>query len=338
MGRHSRHQRRLSRWPWLTGSALLAVALLAAGTLLWVLDDDPDTGNPNYPSRGLTIATGGRGGVYYAYGTAYARELQRGLPGVRVRVVTTAGSVDNLTRLARGEVQLAFAAADTVDRYSDIERQAGALGRTAAVARVYDEYVHVVVRADSSIRTLTDLRNQRVSTGAPGSSVEVTADRLLRVVGMNAVRDLRRKQVGIDESTALLRAGLLDAFFWVGGLPTPAVAELAADTRIRLLPVGQHVARMRSSWGAFYRQASVPAPLYSTGTPAETVAVPSYLLISTVLDPDVVYHLTRLLFERRPRIAAQVPSGRLLDPRTAIATAPVPLHPGAARYYRDTKP
>lgn len=337
MGRHSRRRSALPRWPWLAGGALLVVALLTAGTLLLVKGSGPHDGSPNYPSGGLTIATGGKGGVYYAYGTAYARELQRGLPGLRVRVVNTAGSVDNVKRLAAGEVQLAFMAADIASEVTDIEREAQALGRTTAIARVYDEYAHVVVPADSAIRTLADLRGKRVSTGAPDSSVEVTASRLLSAAGMDPFRDLRQERVGIAESAALLRAGRLDAFFWVGGLPTQAITELAAAVRIRLLPVGDHVDRMRARWGTFYRRASVPASMYATNE-ADTVAVPSYLVISAVLDADVVYHLTRLLFERRPRIAAEVPSGRLLDPRTAIATAPIPLHPGAARYYRDTKP
>ena len=288
-----------------------------------------------YSTASFTIATGGTAGVYYAYGLAYARELNRDLPGLQVQVISTAGSVDNLTRLARGDVQLAFVAGDTASQVAAIAEQVPAPGGIAAIARIYDEYAQIVVRRDSTIRRLKDLTGMRVSTGSVGSSVEVTASRLLRAAGMDPDRDLLRRRLGVADSVELMRTGRLDAFFWVGGLPTQGIVDLAANTPLRLVPVGEYVNQLRAEWGTFYRRATVPAAVPEA---TDTVAVPSYLVVSKSLDADLVYRLTQTLFSRRSDIAATVPSGRLLDLRTAIATSTIPLHPGALRYYRARKP
>ncbi len=337
---HAPPRRRWRRLAVIAG--ILALALVAATGWAVATRVGPAFNTISYPPGGMTIATGGSGGVYFAYGSAYKQVLGQEMPGLKVRLATTAGSVDNLGRMARGEVQMAFISADTAFKIGEFAQDgAGRQEKTAdirALARVYDEYVQIVVRADSPIRTMADLRGKRVSTGSRGSSVEVTASRLLAAADIDPVRHLRRHQLGIDESVALLRSGGLDAFFWVGGLPTRAIATLSSDLRVRLLPLGSYVNRLRGTFGTFYRRATVPASAYPGVAETETVAVPSYLLVSGSLGPDLVYELTRVLFDGRPRIAATVPSARLLDTRSAIATGPVPLHPGALRYYRAMKP
>lgn len=290
-----------------------------------------------YPDGGVTIATGGTQGVYYGYGSAYASALRGDLPGLRVRLVASAGSVDNLQRLAEGTSQLAFISADTADRIDRIEAAARRGTDIRALARVYDEYVQIVVRADSTIDSLDDLRGRTVSTGSQRSSVEVTAGRLLEAAGMNPDRDLKRRRLGIDDSVSELRAGRLDAFFWVGGLPTRGIVTLAGDVPLRLLPVASYVNALRR-FGTFYRPATVPSATYKTRGDTATIAVPSYLLVAGSLDDDLVFRMTSVLFSRRSRIGETVASARLLDPRSAISTEPVALHPGAERYYRSIKP
>jgi TRAP transporter TAXI family solute receptor len=135
-----------------------------------------------------------------------------------------------------------------------------------------------------------------------------------------------------------LRAGQLDAFFWSGGLPTPGIRELARTTTIRLVPLGEAVNPLRASYGAVYRRATVSSTTYEGEPQTVTVAVPNYLVVSADLDDQLVYELTRVLFRHRGTIGAKVPSGRLLDARSAISTMPVLLHAGAERYYADNKP
>jgi TRAP transporter TAXI family solute receptor len=252
------------------------------------------------------------------------------VPGLSADVRTTAGSGENISLITTGQAQLGFSTADSV--YS-----AGNPSSLRAVARVYDEYIHVVVRASSKVKTVKDLKGLRVSTGQPGSSTELVADRLLGAVGLTSA-DLVRSRLGIGESADALQARRIDAFFWSAGLPTPRVQSLAAAVPIRLLPVASEVPTLRAQYGTYYRRATIPPATYEGVGETATIAVPNYLLVAKSLSADTVYRLTQVLFARREQIASRVPSGQLLDPRTAISTMPVPLHPGAERYYRDTKP
>lgn len=291
-----------------------------------------------YPPAGIRIATGGLGGVYAEYGQAYEQVLSEELPGLKVQLDYSNGSVDNLTRLAQGKADLTFISADTAYEISELEREAHATGRIRAIARVYDEYVQVVVRQDSPIRTLADLRGKRVSTGSPGSSVEITASRLLAIAKLNGPNAVHRVQLSVSESAFGLETGALDAFFWVGGLPTGAISALGNQVPIRLLPMDEYVEPLRAQYGAFYQLATVPEDTYVDLSDTKTVAVASYLLVSSSLNSELVKRLTSALFQHQAEIAAKVPSGRVLDLRSAINTAPVPLHPGAIRYYRSVKP
>jgi TRAP transporter TAXI family solute receptor len=292
-----------------------------------------------YPSGGIRMSTGGVGGVYAAYGEAYEAILAEDLPGLAVNLENSGGSVDNLTRLADNKTDLTFISGDTAYLIPQLEKAAHDPGRIKAVARIYDEYVQVVVRADSPIHTLADLRGKRVSVGSPGSSVEVTAGRLLAAAGINENTDISLRQLSIAESSWGLETGGIDAFFWVGGLPTGAVSALADAVRIRLLPLDHYVDELHSQYGSFYQAATVPAGTYHhVDVDTKTTAVPSYLLVSSQLSEELVYRLTAALFNHQTEISDRVPSGRVLDIRSAINTASIPLHPGAVRYYRSVKP
>jgi TRAP transporter TAXI family solute receptor len=317
---------------------LLAVVLVAAGcgTVDRVVRGLPGRG-PDVPAGTVELATGSTQGVYYRYGTALAGVVDSELPGVRVRVRSTEGSVANLRRVAAGQSAFAFAAADAA---ADAVAGQGSFGSPLpirAVARVYDEYIHLVVRADSPLRTARDLRGRRVSVGQAGSGTEIMANRLLAVVGLDPRRDLRAAHLGIDDSATALHDGRIDAFFWQGGLPTAGVVSLAGQVRIRLLPLGDFAAGLRR-YSPAYRSAAVPAGSYPGVPPVSTVALPSYIVTRADADPDLVYQLTRLLFASRERIVHTVSLAGVLDARAAIETFPLELHPGAVRYYRDRKP
>ncbi|WP_170323622.1 TAXI family TRAP transporter solute-binding subunit [Cryptosporangium phraense] len=323
---------------WVLLVTVVALAIAAVGLVALRGCRAPVCDSVAYPAGGVRISTGGKGGVYEAYGLALRDVLEDDLPGLQVEVENSGGSVDNLSRMANGRVDLAFISADTAFRVPALEQQAGAPGRIRAIARVYDEYVQLVVRSDSSIRSLSDLRGKRVSVGSEGSSVEITAKRLLAAANMNDETDIQRRGYGVSQSADLLADGDLDAFFWVGGLPTTAVAELASTVPIRLLPLDRYVDTLHRQYGSFYQSATVPQGTYTNVPDTRTAAVPSYLLASTTLSADLVFRLTEALFTHRTRIAEVVPSSRVLDVRTAISTASIPLHPGAERYYRSIKP
>ncbi|MHA6793721.1 TAXI family TRAP transporter solute-binding subunit [Pseudonocardia bannensis] len=284
----------------------------------------------------LSVATGGTQGVYYALGGALADAWQQHLELVtRPQVLPTAGSVQNLALLAGGQADVAFSQVDTA---------ADQLSTTApddprslrALARIYDDAVHVVVRGDAPFARLADLRGARVSVGAPDSGVTVIAQRLLMVAGLVPERDLRPAQLGINESVAAMREGSIDAFFWSGGLPTAGVSELAATLPIRLLDLEDVLPAMRARHPV-YSSGTVPAASYGIATPVATLLVRNFLLVPAVMPDDVADALVSALFVERPRLAAASAAALTIDSRAAIGTQPVSLHPGAARFYRSTK-
>ena len=277
------------------------------------------------------VAGGASTGIYHAYGEALATELSDA--GFTVSVAATGGSVDNLLRVGRGEATLGFAQADTA---ADAVSGVGAFDtplKIAGVARVYDEYVQVVVPAESQARQIEDLAGLRVSVGEVNSGVTVIVDRVLRAAGIEA-GDFVSVKLGIDDSVAALARGDIDAFFWVGGVPTPGISALSESTPVRMLPIRPAtVERVNSGHAGVYRLSEFPAGMYGTDETVETMTVPNYLVVAKDAPDAVVFEMTRTLFDARSEIASAVPAAALLDRRQAIFTSPVPLHPGAAEYY-----
>lgn len=281
-----------------------------------------------------TIASGGSTGVYYDYGSHLASELSTELD-IRVTALETAGSVDNLLRVSSGDALVGFAQGDAA---ADAVAGAGAFEHpleVQAVARLYDEYVQVVVRGDSEIADVGDLAGRTISLGAENSGVNVIAARVLDAAGVD-LESVRNPRFDLGESIRAMERGDIDGFFWVGGIPTPGVSELAEVTAVRLLPIEQEwVDRVNERYSDAYRPADVPAGTYGLTEAATTMAVPNYLVTSFSTPDGVVRDLLAGLFDARLRMAGQVPAAALLDRRSAIFTGPVPLHPGAIDYYRD---
>jgi TRAP transporter TAXI family solute receptor len=282
------------------------------------------------------IASGGSTGVYFAYGTGLAAQLAGAL-GVDMVATETAGSVDNLLRVHAGEALLGFAQGDAA---ADAVAGTGAFPEplaVEAVARLYDEYLQVVVRADSDIRSLDDLSGRVVSLGAENSGVHVIAGRVLDAAGVDAAA-ITDPQLDLGGSIAAMERGEIDGFFWVGGLPTPGIAELADDTPVRLLPVEQSwVNEVNDRYSHAYRPADVPGGTYALASSVSTLAVPNYLITAKGTPPAIVRDVLAGLFEARTALAQRVPAAALLDRRSAIFTGPVPLHPGAVDFYRDLR-
>lgn len=285
----------------------------------------------------VVIASGETEGVYYRYGAALAAALRAETPSRRVANISTSGSVDNLLQLADRQATFAFTAADAAaDAYSGLATFPAPVP-LRAIAALYDDYVHLVVRADSSIHEIGDLRGCRVSLGPPDSGTALLATRLLALAGV-APASISNVPLQINESLTALQSGQINAFFWSGGVPTAGIADLATKTPIRLLPLQGLSAAMHSTYSIAYRTATIQRGIYP-GLPAvTTLAVPDILVTTVSADDQLVYDLTRLLFSARDRLARQVPEAAQLDPRSAIYTQPIPLHPAADRYYQATKP
>jgi len=287
----------------------------------------------DWTDQDYAIAGGSTTGVYYDYGGHIASAMSDALD-IRMEVEQTAGSLDNLRRVGSGEALLGFAQADAA---ADAEMGTGAFEEplpVVAIARLYDEYLHVVVRGDSEIDSLADLAGSTVSLGARDSGVSVIATRVLEAAGVD-IATVDDPQLGLSDAIVAMRTGDIDGFFWVGGLPTPGIEELAATQPVRLLPIERTwVAAVNARYANAYRSADLPIGTYGLTESAPTMAVPNYLITSASTPDDVVRDVLTALFDARQEIAAEVPAAALLDRRQAIFTSPVPLHPAAIEYYR----
>ncbi|MGC4896213.1 TAXI family TRAP transporter solute-binding subunit [Micromonospora sp. DT31] len=304
-------------------AAPLALALLLCAGLGGCRD------TPAEPTR-IRIATGSPTAVYHAFGQSLAALLNRDLPGVRAEAVVTAASAQNVRLVGSGQAELAFTQADVLPPRGPDHPT------VLAVARVYDDLLHLVTTAGGPIRTVADLRGRRVSVGADGSGTEITATRLLAVAQLDGDR-VRREHLGLDDSVIALREGRIDAFFFSGGLPVRGVADLAQQTSLRIVDLGDWTDPLRRAYGQVYVTRDIPQSAYQV-QPVSTVANPNYLIVRADLPARLVHEVTRLLMERRQELAAAHPAAGRMSPRSAIVTAPLPLHPGAADWYRAAKP
>ena len=292
---------------------------------------------PDYPAGALRIASGGTGGVYHAYAEGIAAVVRDALPRLRPTVLTTAASIENLQLVAAGSAEVGFTSADAA---ADAYR--GAAPFTAplpvvALGRIYENYLHLVVRPDRAIARVADLRGRRLSLGAPASGTELFATRLLPLVGLDPARDLRAERLDPNVAADAVATGRLDAMFFSGGIPTAAIADLAHRTPVALVELASFVPALRSRYGEVYVERTIPASAYGLAMPTPTVGVSNYLVVANAMDERIAYRVIRALFEHRDRLAAAHPAGSGLDRGAAINTLPLPLHPGAARYYREAK-
>ncbi|MFG1718700.1 TAXI family TRAP transporter solute-binding subunit [Micromonospora chalcea] len=313
----------MSRHRPVRAAAPLVLALLLVSGLAGCRDE------PAEPTR-IRIATGSPTAVYHAFGQSLAAVLNRELPGVRAEVVVTAASAQNVRLVGSGAAELGFTQADVLPPREPEHPS------VLAVARVYDDLLHLVTRAGGPIRTLADLRGHRVSVGADGSGTEITATRLLKVAQLDGSR-IRQEHLGLDDSMTALRDGRIDAFFFSGGLPVRGVANLAERTSLRIVDLGEWTESLRRGYGQVYVTRDIPRSMYQA-EPVSTVANPNYLIVRADLPTSLVRDVTRLLMERRAELAAAHPAAGRMSPRSAIVTTPLPLHPGAAQWYRAAKP
>jgi hypothetical protein len=292
------------------------------------------------PATYLSIATGGTGGVYYPYGGGLAQLISDKIPGIQATAEVTGASVDNLKLLQQGRADLAFTLADSL---AEAVKGTGPFQATGAVpvqtiAILYQNFTHVVVLRDSDIDAVADLRGRRVSVGSPGSGTELIASRVLEAAGLDASRDITRQALGAAESVNALKDGKIDAFFWSGGIPTPAVQDLAGTSgiRIRLLPNAEFAAALTAKYGpGLYSEAQVPSRTYQGVVDDVPVIAVGNLLVASASMPEPLAHdITKLLFDEQRSLIAIHPEARHLAPAAGPADSPAPFHAGAIRYYR----
>jgi TRAP transporter TAXI family solute receptor len=303
-------------------------AVLVLSTALAGCTSDPP------PVPRLVIAGGAAGDVSAALAAGLA-DAARTAWSVPADVLETKGPTENLVAVAEGRADVGFATVDAAVAARDGEVPFNGTVAIAALAGLYDDYLHLVVRADSGLHTLADLPGHRIATGAAGSTSNALVDRLLFAAGLGPINAADLSPPAAVDALVL---GKVDGFAVTGGVPMPLLTDLAGRVPIRLIPLGAEVAAVQNGFGERYLARTVPAAMYGLATETPTVGVREVLVVRANLPEATAFALTKLLFESKDRLIARHLEARRLDPRTALDTGAVPLHPGAARYYRETKP
>jgi uncharacterized protein len=295
---------------------VLGTAVLAAGCIR------------GQPQGRIRVAAGEPGGLYLAFAELLAERIRVRFPDIGIEVVPTQGSVDNLARLRAGDVDMGLALADVAE-----QDRAGAVETAPhAAARVYENYLQVVVRESAGVQQLSDLRGQRVSIGAAGSGAAVTSQVLLDTAGLTS--HVQAVRLGLRDGLARLSDGGVDALVWSGGVPTPAIAELDATLPLRMLDLGDRAEPMAEGSDYPYVARRVPTVSY---VPAglRSIGVPDLLMCRAGTPPDVVAAVVEVLATEAPRLVPPYVRGlQYLDPPAMIQTGRVPLHSGAVDAYR----
>ncbi len=262
-----------------------------------------------------------------------------GVPGLVAVTQATQGSVDNLRMVAAGQIESGIAQSDIVSwAYAGTGIFAdGPLKNLRAIASLFPESLQLVVRDDSAIRVVTDLRGKRISLGQPASGTLADARIVLAAAGLTE-KDMTAEYLRPGVAAANVKDGTLDGFFIIGGVPVPAIRDLAAETPVRLIPVEDGVlAKMRES-STSYRRSVIPAGTYP-GISVETSSIgfDALWIVSAETPDDLIYAITKALWNDATQrlLQARDPLGKQVRLEDALDGLSIPLHPGAKRFYRE---
>jgi uncharacterized protein len=290
--------------------------------------------------QNIAIATGGTGGVYYPMGGAMANVLSKHLPGVQATARVTGGSVDNLKLIGSEQSEVAFTMVDAaLNAVNGEDKFQGGKLDVKTLMVLYPNRMHVVSVDGRGINKMSDLKGKRVSTGSPGGATEVMAFRVIEAAGLDRDKDMRRERLGVAESANALKDGKIDAFFWVGGLPTAAVTDVAAapGLKIKLIDHDDVVAKMNAKYGAIYSTDIIPAKTYPGQDQPNKIAVVQNILVANGKMPDkIAYDVVKTLFERRDELAIVHAEAKAitLDKQNNKNTT-IPWHPAAEKYFKE---
>jgi TRAP transporter TAXI family solute receptor len=291
-------------------------------------------------AQNISIATGGTGGVYYPMGGGLAAVLSKHVPGMQATAEVTGGSVDNLKLVGSEKPYLAFTMADAgLDAYKGEDKFKGNKVPVRTLMVLYPNRMHAVTVDGKGISKLADLKGKRVSTGSPGSATEVMAFRIIEAAGLDKDKDMKRERLGVAESVNAIKDNKIDAFFWVGGLPTAAVTDLAntPGTKIKLVDHAEVVAKMNQKYGPLYVEDAIPKAVYK-GMDADNrqATVMNLLVAHEKMDDKTAYDIVKTIFDKKADLVAvhkEAENFKLENQKTAAT--PIPFHPGAVKYFAE---
>jgi TRAP transporter TAXI family solute receptor len=291
-------------------------------------------------AQNISIATGGTGGVYYPMGGGMAAVLSKYVDGMQATAEVTGGSVANLQLIGTGKPYIALSMNDAA--LDALKGQGKFQGKPVAVRTLmvlYPNRMHVVTIEGTGINSVKDLKGKRVSTGSGGSATEVMAFRVIEAAGLDKDRDMRRERLGVAESVNALKDRKIDAFFWVGGLPTAAVTDLANSpgVKIKMIDHAELVPAMNKKYGDLYVKDVISKSVYNgMDKDNHQATVMNILVANQNMDDKTAYNIVKAIFDHRDeliRVHKEAENFKLENQKKE--SSPLPWHPGAIKYFAE---
>jgi TRAP transporter TAXI family solute receptor len=284
----------------------------------------------------VNILTGGTAGVYYPLGVAISKVLTDEVPGTRPSVQATKGSVENLNSIQAGKGEIAFTLGDSLAAAVAGSADAGfkaPLDKVQTIGAIYPNYVQIVASKESGIKTLADLKGKRLSVGAPKSGTELNARAILAAAGMSYDDLGKVEYLDFAQSVELVKNRQLDATLQSAGLGVASIRDLATSVPVVVVSVPADIVE---KLGDPFFSATIPANTYEgQSEDVTTVAVPNFLVTRADLPEDLVYNITKAIYENLPDLQAAHAAAKGISLEKAPKGSPAPLHPGAQKYYTE---
>ncbi len=308
---------------------LLSIPIMVVAALVAIAQ-------PSTPGQFINILTGGTGGVYYPLGGALSNIFAAKIPGAKPSVQATKGSVENLNILQLGRGEIAFTLGDTLAFAWAGDADAGfknKLEKLRGIAAIYPNYIQIVASKESGIKTLADLKGKRLSVGAHRSGTELNARKLLGAAGITYKDLVKVEYLPFEESVDLMKNKQLDATLQSGGLGIPALRNIANAFSVVIVEVPAGVV---AKAGVPYTKGIIPKDTYKgQDADVQTATVLNYLVTRADLSPDLIYNMTKAVFDSTAELEAVHKAAAGIKLERALDGMPIPLHPGAEKFYKE---
>lgn len=280
----------------------------------------------------ISILTGGTGGTYYPLGGSFAKII-KDATGIDANAETTGASAENMNTLKKEDGEIAFTQTDIASYATEGKLMFNEkVDNIQAIATLYPETIQIVTTAKSGIKSVEDLKGKKVSVGAPGSGTVANAEQILEVHGMT-FDDIKKQDLSFDESTQGIQDGTIDAAFVTAGTPTGAVEGLSATEDVVIVPIAEDKIEALIKKYPYYVQDEVPSGTYKLDSAVKTVAVQAMLVARKDLSEQVVYDITKAIFENLDKVTHA--KGKLIKVENALNGVGIEVHPGAKKYFDE---